>query len=268
MVKISEQGNPSNYYIVPPLKKIKKKGLWIAFGEGHKYEAQYKDGKLLTHNGEPYEGEGVKKKEKTGKVKIKNLYLKKTVAALNKITLAEKEIGTDVIKTLQNSKFKFTIIEKSNKFTANQKGEKLNYRINNACANFIKSRGGELLIKKGVSDTIGSGGMICWSGTQQEIISNKGIKQESSKICLAHEVFHGYDANFGDLDKTRIGKGIAVTEVCEGRAVYFCNKLRSTKTFSKKYLRLRYYKNDLKYNLLTEDGKLIYFPAPSENMKK
>src|SRR5690606_16115899 len=152
---------------------IQGDSLWISFGNRNQHRALYEDGQLLNADGSRYEGAGVKVK-KDGSVKIKNSFLKSAVGALNEISQAEGEIGTDVISTLQSSENNFTIQFGGNRFGANQPGESPNININDAQAYQGQIQGSGPVGDGPPSTTIGTGGTIYWNpnSTQSYITLN------------------------------------------------------------------------------------------------
>src|SRR5690606_17986210 len=236
---------------------IQGDSLWISFGNRNQHRALYEDGQLLNADGSRYEGAGVKVK-KDGSVKIKNSFLKSAVGALNEISQAEGEIGTDVISTLQSSENNFTIQFGGNRFGANQPGESPNININDAQAYQGQIQGSGPVGDGPPSTTIGTGGTIYWNpNSTQSYITLNGTSTANRSVLLGHELFHAYDANSGNLDSRILPGG---TVRMEARAVYFGKQLRGTNTFGNRPLRYQYSRGST--NLLP-GGSPLYVAPPS-----
>ena len=236
--------------------------MWISFGENNEHRALYQDGQLLNADGSRYEGAGVKVK-KDGSIKIKNSFLKSAVGALNQISQAEGEAGTDVVSTLQGSDNNFTIQRGGNRFGANQPGETPNININDATyyQGLIE---GEAYVGDGPpSSTKGTGGTIYWNPSDRgSYITQNGTKSGNTAITLGHELFHAYDANSGNLDgRIMLGGTLRM----EARAVYFGNQLRSTDTFGNRSLRYQYSKGA---TILAPGGNPLNVTPPSIEVLK
>jgi len=106
--KLTPYGYAGNNPIL--ISDIQGDSLRISFGKGNTNSVLYQNGKLLNSDGSRYEGTGVKVR-KDGSVKIKNSFLKKTIAALDK--LSSKFAGNELVDGIQNSTDNVTIAKGS-----------------------------------------------------------------------------------------------------------------------------------------------------------
>ncbi|HAF28301.1 MAG TPA: hypothetical protein DCG75_04555 [Bacteroidales bacterium] len=196
--------------------------LWI----NHKgNDILYENGSLYNKDGSAYTGKGVKTK-KDGTVKYTG-FLGKTMSALGAISGGAD--GASMISDLQSSDNNFVI----------QNASKSEFKANNAS----KAYAGQIQSDPNLSSALasgadfsgGSGGTIFWnsSGT---IVPTLAGGASNGAMDLAHEMFHGLDANKGLLDN-RMHQGIKRSE---WSAVYQENNLRGQLGLS---LRTHYVKN-------------------------
>ncbi len=207
------QGNPMKYM------DVNGDSLWISH-RGNDY--LYQNGTLYNKDGSVYDG------------KIKG-FLSKSVNALKEIGKTQE--GSNLINELQSSSNNFKIAKGDNRFVANN--------VTKAYANQILTDPSQhqILQVDGVNLYGGSGGTIFWnpSGT---ILSTTSGSKKNSTTDLAHELFHGLDANRGLLDD-RDEQGVKRSE---WQATYRENVLRSQLGMP---LRTHY------INLLDTNGKYI-----------
>ena len=193
--------NPYQYGANNPVLNIDINGDSLRIShKGQDY--LYQSGKLY-QNGAEY----------TGKVKG---FLKETVNALGKIN-AGKE-GSAMISELEGSTNNFTIVNGSSQFNASNSSK--------AYANQLQtdpSQAGTLqaLTAAGINLQGGSGGKISWDPSGSMLPTTNGGKTNST-TDLAHEMFHGLDANRGMLND-RLQNGVKGSE---WQAVYRENVLR------------------------------------------
>jgi len=179
----------------------------------------YENGGLYTvNNGQKtqYTGKGTKF-DKQGNVKGYKGFLGKAQGALNDIAAAEQSTGTDVISTLQSSDNNFTISHANNnprKAGANEFAPD-NRNAAFAIAMFDTGQGSPQLG--------GSGGTIYWNPNSGSVMEAGGSPGFRPTTNLAHELFHGYDANSGLLDNRPIN-GLGRDE---WRASYYENQIRN-----------------------------------------
>ncbi len=209
-------------------------------GLGKRREVTYNDGSLTNNDGSAYGG------------KVKG-FLKKSVNALNKIN--DTKDGSKVVSSLQSSKNNF-IVKNANQNPNNpgnsefiETDRKKSYAVAMTAAGQGNPAAG------------GSGGTIYWNsaGTELPVVGGTGI---SPITDLAHEMFHGYEANYGMLNNDDPqGTGLARSEY---RAAYFENQIRAELT-PPQPLRTGYNFRDASgnpklANLLDANGKPIYVP--------
>ena len=167
---------PYQYAANNPIKYIDVNGdsIQINFNNSNYL---YQDGKLYNSDGKEYKG------KVTG-------FLKQSLSALNKI--GESKIGGSLLKELQGSKNSFKI-ERSDKsgFTS---------------SDYMKAHAKE----ESSNEIGGSGGTINWNPKGTDLFTAEGLV--SNPISdLAHELFHGQDAENGNLNKSQI-EGIKFSE--------------------------------------------------------
>lgn len=175
------------------------------------------DSLRISHNGQDYLCQSGKLyqngSEYTGKFKG---FLKQTVNALGKIS-AGKE-GSSMISELESSTNNFSIVKGDSKFNESN--------VSKAYANQLQTapaQAGTLqaLIEAGINLQGGSGGKISWDPSGSILPTTNG-GQTNSITDLAHEMFHGLDANRGLLNN-RLQNGVKGSE---WQAVYRENVLR------------------------------------------
>jgi hypothetical protein len=231
--------------------------LWINFGNNQR--VLYNNGQLQNADGTEYRGRGVKV-QKDGSIKITNWYLKSAVNALN--TIRGTETGKDLISTLQGSQNSFTIKEGMNRFDPGEAGGPYKYGNNAGAYQVLDDK---KLIVEGLPFTqIGSGGIIYWDPASRPLsMTTSGLQQTSPIITLAHEMGHGYDANFGYLDRRRVqGDNGGYEERTEYRASYFENRIRNELGIPYKTV---YNHNDPQAPSLLRNGLPINMPPPTIN---
>lgn len=189
-------GNPVN------IIDINGDSLWIThntgfLGLGGKQTLLYENGNLYNKDGTSYTGRS-------------RGFLSKTVNALNNIRGTQE--GGNMVGELQSSFNNFTIVKGDSKFSSNSPTR--------AYANQIQTDPAlagtfQALQNAGIILAGGSGGTISWnpSGAILPTLNGSGVNATTD---LAHEMFHGLDANRGLLDN-RIHQGI---ERSEWQAVY------------------------------------------------
>jgi hypothetical protein len=173
--------------------------------------------------------------------------MKEANNALNALN-SNKE-GKDALSTLSNSKNNFYIKNASEnpiKVGANQF---VDFNRNASYANALIEE------KQGNPISGGSGGTIYWNpndGALQEIGGGIEIRSTTN---LGHELFHGVDANNGNLDNRESPIQLNRSEV---RASYFENTQRAHLNYP-----LREYYNTAKYGsirILDSNNKPINYP--------
>jgi len=131
-----------------------------------------------------------------------------------------------MLALLQTSNNNFSIT--NTKF--NPDGDKNQYTANNmANASFWEYMGKsnrDVILSTNILNSIGSGGTIYWSPTNEAIgslMTKKGLNFNPT-TNLGHELFHGLDSNFGLLGRNKTD-GLYNRE---WRATYFENQLRDS----------------------------------------
>ena len=165
-------GNPVN------LMDVNGDSLWISH-KGNDY--LYQDGSLYNRDGSAYKG------------KVKG-FLSQSVNALNSLRTSEE--GIAMISELQSSVNNFKIVKGNSKFNSTNL---LKAHANQLMTDPAQAMTLQALQKKGIDISGGSGGNIFWdpSGVTLPTTSGEGINEVTD---LAHEMFHGLDANRGLLD--------------------------------------------------------------------
>lgn len=181
-------------------ENIRGDSLYISF-KGHDY--LYQCGKLYL--------QGILQ---TGKIKG---FLRHTLTAFEKIN--EGKEGASMISELENSRNIFMIIDGYGHFKTED--------IRKAYANQIETDSSQMSVLVSVQRMKtnikgGSGGIIYWSPAGTIMPTAYG-GVNSPTLDLAHEMFHGLDANRGLLD-SRLHRGLARSE---WQTVFRENLLRS-----------------------------------------
>jgi len=176
--------NPINYI------DINGDSLWIThrtgfLGLGGKETLLYENWSLYNSDGSAYEG------------KV-NGFLKRSVNDLG--TISQSAIGAGLLSELQSSDNNFTI-EKSSKseFVSNDpvKAYATQLQADPSQASSLSA-----LTSAGKSLIGGSGGTIRWNPSGTTIQTLSGLRSNGA-VDLAHELFHGQQANNGLLDSRR-----------------------------------------------------------------
>ncbi|MGH2566181.1 MAG: RHS repeat-associated core domain-containing protein, partial [Ginsengibacter sp.] len=209
-------------------------------GLGKRREVTYNNGSLSNKDGSAYGG------------KVKG-FLKQSVNALNKINGTTD--GAKVVSTLQSSTNNFVVKDASQNPNHPGNSEFIETDRNKSYAVAMTAAG------QGNPAAGGSGGTIYWNsaGTELPVVGGTGI---SPITDLAHEMFHGYEANVGMLNNDDPqGTGLARMEY---RAAYFENQIRAALSPAQP-LRTGYNFRDAAgnpqvANLLDASGKPIYVP--------
>lgn len=193
--------SPYQYAANNPVRNIDIKGdsIWINF-KGT--DILYMDGHLYDKKGEAYAG------------KISG-FLKETVKALDWVQTAPE--GRAMLQELQGSKNNFSIEFLNNgtsTFTPSDGTRAYGMQHQETNSQTLQMMGDEWL-------SGGSGGNVKWNPTGSELLTVEG-SQYSPATDLAHELFHGLDANRGLLNKDEV-QGSSKSE---WQAVYRENILR------------------------------------------
>ncbi len=168
--------------------------LWINY-QGN--DILYQNGNLYNQNGTVYKGKGTKL-DKNGNVVRYKGFLKKTKNSLS--IIASTTEGGAMLKELQNSTNNFKIIRNiKSKFIASNSTKAY---ANQAKTDPNHATSYSSLINMGVSMKGGSGGTIYWQPSGTILPTTHGT-QVNSIVDLAHEMFHGLDANRGLLDSRK-----------------------------------------------------------------
>jgi hypothetical protein len=145
-----------------------------------------------------------------------NGFLKQVVNALGTIGSAQE--GADALNELQGSANNFTIVKGDSKFDASSASRAYADQLRNdpSLAGNLKS-----LQAVGINLNGGSGGTISWNPSGVVLPTVNG-GQTNATTDLAHEMFHGRDANRGLLNGTILNG----YKKDEWQAVYRENVLR------------------------------------------
>jgi len=206
--------SPYQYGANNPVLMIDVNGdsLWISYKGNN---ILYENGNLYNKDGTAYTGKGVKM-DKNGNVTGYKGFLGQTMSALG--TISGTAEGGAMVTELQSSANNFTIEKGPSEFRRDN--------VYTAYANQFQTDPSQtgtynMLSASGVNFAGGSGGTISWnpSGTKLPIVGGTGT---NAAIDLAHEMFHGLDANRGLLDD-RVQNGVKRSE---WQAVYRENTLR------------------------------------------
>jgi hypothetical protein len=172
-----------------------------------------KDNQLKYENGSLYNLDGT---SYTGKV---DKFTQKTVDALGEISKSAE--GASMIKELQSSSNTFTIEKgKDNSFTAS--------KSTSAMSNIPELQAAEPNLKL----STGSGGKIVFNpNSTSSGLNTSGNTNRPAYIGLAHEMFHGRDANNGVMYPSSDWKSFKAEHnglyKSEWRAVFYENTVRS-----------------------------------------
>ena len=196
----------------------------------------YNNGKLYNPDGSEYKG------------KVRG-FLSEAVDALN--TIAGTNVGAGVVSSLTTSENTFTIKDASG---------------NNGNDEFVPTDHdkayavGMLANGQGNPELGGTGGTIYWDPAGKPL-STADDSGPSPETDLAHELFHGYEANVGMESTDFPISGSELTQD-EYRASYFENQVRNELN---RGLRSEYHYKDSRNQfqtatLLNESGQPIYVP--------
>jgi RHS repeat-associated protein len=166
-------------------------------------------------------------------------FVSNAINALNTINTTEE--GGAAIGELHTSSNLFSIIQ-GNESTFSSSNERNAFAKQNQ-ENPALALSYQAMQEAGININSGSGGTITWYSSGVSIPTTNG-QQRNGMIDLAHELFHGLDANRGLLDN-RKEQGVTRSE---WQAVYRENILRGQLNLP---LRTHYeaYKNNVGYNI-------------------
>jgi len=241
--------NPYHFTSNNPIRfnEIKGDSLWINY-KGN--SILYQNGNLLNKDGTTYTGKGVKIK-KDGTTKLKG-FLKDAVDALNTISNAEGQTGTDVVSTLQSSENNFYIDSASNNPNGAGRNEFIaDERKKSYAIGMIAAGSGKY------AEFGGSGGTVYWDPNGANLQELGGGTGNRPITNLAHEMFHAYDANSGFSDNRPVLNGLKRNE---WRASYYENQIRRQLNYP---YREFYRSGGTNYRLLDNQDKPINVSPPS-----
>lgn len=198
-------------------------------------------------------------------LKSKDKFVKKTLAALNELSLSQ--VGRTLIDRLKSNKYPIWIKSGGNRFDPRGELQKPMRGINEAGAlsSFITKR---LQVDRIEFKTFGSGGFVFWDANKEfsAMESDGKSRPTPTFIALGHELYHAYDSSRGFLDRRMIkGAGLEFQPVIEYRAVYFENLLR--KEAGRLYR--KYYSPPSKSvvgSMLDAKGRPIFIPTDCYNL--
>jgi len=195
--------------------------LWVNYKGNN---ILYENGNLYNRDGSAYTGKGVKL-DKNGNVVGYKGFLRQTMNALG--TVAGTAEGAAMLTEFQGSANNFTIMNSSNNPNGNRSefvaSDPVKAYANQAMTDPAYATSYAALTSMGISLAGGSGGTIYWNPLGTTLFTTAG-PQTNSTIDLAHEMFHGLDANRELLDsRTYLDPRI---DRSEWQAVYRENTLR------------------------------------------
>ena len=247
------------YYPLSPYSFTANNPVLFVDINGDSLWVNYRGNNLLYENGTMYSvsneqktqytGAGTKF-DKQGKVNGYKEFLGQAFNALNQISSAESQLGTNVLSTLQSSDKNFVIDHAKNNPRQLGANEFASYNRNAAFAVAMFDA------MQGTPQLGGSGGTIYWnpnSGNVTEVGGGVGFRRATN---LAHELFHGYDANFGFLDNRHVN-GLARDE---WRASHFENQVRGQLGYP---YRSQYNTRNGPVNILNNSNQPVTMAQPS-----
>jgi hypothetical protein len=146
-------------------------------GLGKKETLNYKDGKLFKLDGTAF----------TGKISV---FLENTMSALGEMSKAPE--GASMLSELQEPLNIFEIV----------KGSKNKFLEDHTDRAYAEANGQKDILPGG------SGGKITFAPFQQSLRESDGAWRSRPTFKLAHEMFHGLDANRGVMSTTQVVDGI------------------------------------------------------------
>jgi len=200
-----------NYVLGNPVKLIDPDGreIWITHGNE---KIKYENGKLYGQDGNPYSGRGVRK---DGSYKG---FLRETVRALDAINKSQE--GSEMINELQSSNNVFMIRKSGKSEFKSDNVRKSHAKQWQTDPTLMSSYNAQ--VDLGIDFKGGSGGIIQWNPVGSSIWEEGGNQSTRPFVDLAHEMFHGLDANRGMLND-QFHEGVKMSE---WQAVYRENILR------------------------------------------